>query len=95
MFPRLLSLFGLRIAGSRFRCYFTSLVVCNIFKILFFTSIHVHVYLCRCVPYGGGDPRGLKDDVRCSGTGAMGHCEPLDMCAGNQALLLDMSSEDS
>lgn len=43
----------------------------------------------------GMGTRGLEDDVRRPGTGAMGYCEPLDVCAGNQALLLDMSSEDS
>lgn len=53
------------------------------------------ICLCTCEPYEGGDPLGLEDDVRCPGPGAMGDCEPLDMCAGNQSLLLDMSSEDS
>lgn len=85
-----------RVAGSRLRCYSTYLVVCNIFKILFLLLFMcMRTCLCRCVRYGGGDPRGLEDNVRCPGTGAMGYCEPLDVCAGNQALLLDMSSEDS
>lgn len=51
--------------------------------------------LCRCVRYGDGDPQGLEDDVRRPGTVAMGNCEPLDVCAGNQALLLDVSNKDS
>lgn len=51
--------------------------------------------LCRCVPYVGGGLRGLEDDVRRPGTGAMGYCEPLGVCAGNQALLLDVSNKDS
>lgn len=85
-----------KVAGTRFGCYSSKHVVCSIFKNLFvFLFTCMYICLCRCIPSVGGYLQSLEGDVRYPGTGVVGNCQPLDMCAGNQTLVLAMSSKDS